>query len=130
MNLKRKTREEVTKYIKHQDFNEERANKASKVAGPLVNWIKSQVKYSELCDVVRPMQKEIKTLKKRLEKKKKQRTLCIEVVSNLEVKIIEIKTEINEMVDGMIRMQDDYDFKDDPLMNIAQGIGLYKNISL
>merc|ERR1712154_597479 len=132
MNLRKKKREQCLKYIKHKDFNEERANKASKVAGPLVKWVKSQLKYSELLDIVRPMLKEIKLLKKKTEKKEKQLKLCCDVVNKLEVKISKARQEINEMVENMIKMQDKYDLyhKDDPLLDVAKGLAQYKNISL
>merc|ERR1712154_684929 len=114
----KKKREQRLKYIKHKDFNEERANKASKVAGPLVKWVKSQLKYSELLDIVRPMLKELK--------------FCCDVVNKLEVKISKARQEINEMVENMIKMQDKYDLyhKDDPLLDVAKGLAQYKNISL
>merc|ERR1712176_1122400 len=111
--LKKKMREECVKYTVHEDFNEERANRASKVAGPLVKWVKSQVKYSELLDIVRPMQKEIKVLKKKLNKKQKQQKVCIELVNELEIKISKARTDINQMVENMIKLQDEYDFGDD-----------------
>mmetsp|Transcript_40251 Transcript_40251/g.66070 ORF Transcript_40251/g.66070 Transcript_40251/m.66070 type:complete len:677 (+) Transcript_40251:129-2159(+) len=110
MDLKKKVREEVVKYVNHEDFNEERANKASKVAGPLVKWVKSQVQYSELLDVVRPMQKEIKILKRKLDKKQTQYQMCIDVVNELEVKISTSRTDMNEMVENMIKCQDECGF--------------------
>merc|ERR1711997_146771 len=106
MSLRKKTREECLQYVEHDDFNEERANKASKVAGPLVKWVKSQMKYSELCDVVRPMQREIKVLKKKLDKKQRQLKICTDSVDSLEVKIASSRTEIDEMVKSMIKMQE------------------------
>merc|ERR1711971_399989 len=109
MRLKKKTREEVAKYLKREDFNEDRANKASKVAGPLVRWVKSQVRYSELLDIVRPMQKEIRVLKKRLEKKQKQLTGVVKLVGGLEQKIEQARRDIKEMVQNMIKLQDEYD---------------------
>ena len=127
MSLKKKTREEVIKYVKHEDFNEERANKASKVAGPLVKWVKSQVKYSELLDIVRPMQKEIKVLRKKLDKKQKQSKMCRQVINDLEVKISKARSEITDMVDNMIELQDKYNFGDDYAYKQSQ---LYKTISL
>ena len=81
MTLKKKTRLEAVKYCKHEDYNEERANKASKCCGPLVKWVKSQIKYSEILDIVRPMQREIKALKKKLDKKQKQLKSCVGLVS-------------------------------------------------
>eukprot|EP01084_Bolivina_argentea_P119610 212061_1 len=137
MTLKKKTREECIKYVKHEDFNEERANKASKVAGPLVKWVKSQVKYSELLDVVRPMQKEIRVLKRQLGKKQKQLKMCVDVVNTLEMKISKSRTDINTMVDNMIEVQDKYnlnDEQDDKAMRMhSMGDSmslLLKNISL
>merc|ERR1712087_673657 len=127
LKLKKKTREECKKYVKHEDFNEERANKASKVAGPLVKWVKSQVKYSELLDIVRPMQKEIKVLKKRLNKKQKQAKVCIELVNELEIKISKAHTDINQMVENMIKLQDEYDFGDD-IKSQGYNMEVYKTI--
>eukprot|EP00484_Ammonia_sp_Unknown_P006843 CAMPEP_0197073212 /NCGR_PEP_ID=MMETSP1384-20130603/210492_1 /TAXON_ID=29189 /ORGANISM="Ammonia sp." /LENGTH=642 /DNA_ID=CAMNT_0042512045 /DNA_START=104 /DNA_END=2032 /DNA_ORIENTATION=+ len=135
MKLKKKVREECKKYIKHQDFNEERANKASKVAGPLVKWVKSQVKYSELLDVVRPMQKEIKLLRKKLDKKQKQLQMCIDVVNELELKISKARTEINDRVENMIKFQDECMFDGDVggdytvAKAIEVELELYKQIS-
>jgi hypothetical protein len=135
MKLKKKVREECKKYVKHQDFNEERANKASKVAGPLVKWVKSQVKYSELLDVVRPMQKEIKLLKKKLDKKQKQLQMCIDVVNELEMKISKARGEINDRVEHMIKFQDECMFDGDVSAeySLAKGIEneleLYRQIS-
>merc|ERR1711971_1311015 len=95
MKLKKRQREQCKKYTVHEDFTEERANKASKVAGPLVKWVKSQVKCSELLDIVRPMQKEIKVLRKKLNKKQKQQKVCIELVNELEIKISKAKRDIS-----------------------------------
>ena len=62
--VKEKTRKKVEKkYLRLEDFNYERVNKASKVAGPLVLWVKAQVKFSYLLDSVEPWVKEIKVLK-------------------------------------------------------------------
>jgi len=109
MTLKAERRRECVKYTLRSDFTEERANKASKVAGPLVKWVKSQVRYSELLDVVRPMQKEIRVLKKRLEKKQRQLTGVVALVGGLEEKIGQARRDISEMVQNMIKMQDEYD---------------------
>merc|ERR1712048_62205 len=130
MTLRKKTREECVQYVQHEDFNEERANKASKVAGPLVTWVKSQMKYSELCDVVRPMQREIKVLRRKLDKKQRQLKMCTDSVDSLEVKISESRAEIDQMVANMIKMQDEYDFSDDPLLDAAKNMDVYANISV
>eukprot|EP00483_Globobulimina_turgida_P010714 UN10735 len=93
--------------------------KASKVAGPLVKWVKSQIEYSILLDVVRPMQKQIKILSRKLDKKQRQLSMCTQVVNTLEMKISKSRTEINQMVENMIKLQDIYNFgaDDDALCN-------------
>jgi len=111
--LKKKTRAEVIKYTKHEDFNEERAARASKVAGSLVKWVESQIKYSELLDIVRPTQREIKSLRKELDRKQKKLEHCVSLVAGLEGKISKSRREINEMVDAMIKMQEQYDLGPD-----------------
>eukprot|EP01083_Nonionella_stella_P096780 272139_1 len=49
--VKEKTRKKINKdFMSNPDFTFERVNKASKVAGPLVLWVKSQVKMADLLD--------------------------------------------------------------------------------
>lgn len=81
MTMKKKTRLEAVKYCKHEDYNAQRANQASRCCGPLVTWVKSQIKYSEILDIVRPMYREIEKLQKRLEKKQKQLNSCVSLVT-------------------------------------------------
>jgi len=105
LSLRKKTRIEALKYTKHRDFNEERAYHASKVAGTMVKWVKSHVRYSELLEIVMPKKREIAVLRKKLAKKQKQHRLCISVVAELEQKIADSRQEINEMVEDLIAMQ-------------------------
>merc|ERR1712129_213727 len=107
-----KLRDRCEKSTKHKDFNEERANKASKVAGPLVKWIESQLQYAKLLDIVRPLMKHIKALKKN-NKKQKELNVAVDVVDGLEIKITNARKDINAMVDDMIEMQDKYHFEED-----------------
>eukprot|EP01083_Nonionella_stella_P268313 906986_1 len=53
MRFGKKARKQCTQVMEHKDFNEERANKASKVAGPLVKWSQSQCFYAKMLEVVR-----------------------------------------------------------------------------
>jgi len=63
------------------------------------------------------MQREIKVLKKKLSKKQKQLKLCIDTVNELEIKISESRTDINQMVENMIKLQEEYDFGDEFTLN-------------
>eukprot|EP01083_Nonionella_stella_P196808 723923_1 len=96
--------------MEHKDFNEERANKASKVAGPLVKWSQSQCFYAKMLEVVRPMMKKVDKLKKDLGRKQTQLVMNVDKVRKLESKIGTARTEINEMVNHMIEQQDTYHF--------------------
>jgi len=112
--MKKKTRQEAVKYTKKGEFNEERANKASRCCGPLVRWVKSQIQYSEILDIVRPMKREIKKLEKKLQQKEKQLNTCIGLVQELERKIRQSRKEVDQMVEHMIKMQDDNDVGFEP----------------
>merc|ERR1712113_1173422 len=88
--VKEKTRKTIQKkYLENEDFTFERVNKASRVAGPLVLWVKSQVKFAHLLDSVEPMTKEIKELKDKLVVKQKQAQKLNETVTELESQIEE-----------------------------------------
>merc|ERR1712154_498001 len=88
--VREKTRKKLQKeYLSKEDFNFERVNKASKVAGPLVLWVQSQIKFAHLLDSVEPMTKEIKELKEKLSVKQKQAKDLKVTVSELEKKIEE-----------------------------------------
>eukprot|EP01084_Bolivina_argentea_P141294 248304_1 len=71
--IESKTRKIMNKkYLTNEQFTFKRINKASKVCGPLVLWIKSQIKYAGLLDSVEPMTVEIRELKEKLNIKQKK----------------------------------------------------------
>ena len=54
------------KWFSDPEFTYDRAIKASKVAGPLVTWIQSQIKYADVLVKVKPLIDEIKELERKL----------------------------------------------------------------
>jgi dynein heavy chain 1 len=61
--LGEKTKNHVNKkYIEHEDYNFERANKASKACGPLVQWARAQMMYATMLLKVEPLTDELKEL--------------------------------------------------------------------
>eukprot|EP01084_Bolivina_argentea_P136316 240077_1 len=87
-----KIRKKINKnYLSNEHFTFSRVNKASKTAGPLVLWIKSQIKFAHLLDMVEPMKKEIEELKHNLDVKQK---LC--GVLKDELKELEIRNKQNK----------------------------------
>ena len=70
-------------------------------------------------------------MKKRLDKKQKQLKMCYNVINELELKIASARSEISDMVDNMIELQDKYDLGDDyKAMGYESKFELYKTISL
>lgn len=56
MKIQERTRKKIQKkYLAEEDFTFERANKASKVAGPLVQWVYAQIKVAHLLDATNVM---------------------------------------------------------------------------
>eukprot|EP01083_Nonionella_stella_P164362 543700_1 len=107
-NIGNKIRKKLNKdYLSNEEFNFERVNKASKVAGPLVMWVRSQVKFAHLLDSVEPMTKEIKELKAKLITKQKQAESLSAMVQELELKIEEYKTEYQRMVQKITELKNE-----------------------
>ena len=108
--IKEKTRKQIEKtYLSQDGMNFERVNKASKVAGPFLLWVKAQIKFTHLLDCVEPMTKEIKELKLRLEKKQKQADELRNMADKLEQKIGEYKDEYSRMTGNIIDVNGKYD---------------------
>ena len=71
--IEEKTRKMIVKeFMSNEDFTFERVNKKSKVAGPLVLWVKAQLKFAELLDYLEPMIKEVRELEAKLEEKEER----------------------------------------------------------
>merc|ERR1719242_2057863 len=92
----------MTREIQQRNNDEkwtfETVNKASKVAGPLVLWVSSQVKFAHLLDQVEPMTREIQELKVTMDKKVKQGAELTALVAELEAKIVEYKENYAKMM--------------------------------
>ncbi len=82
------------------DFTFERVNKGSKVCGAFVIWVRSQILYSEMLDVVIPMQRVIR----RKTKLTKQLLLAVE---KLKVNIENYQNECSGIVNHIIVKTDE-----------------------
>ncbi|KAG7090771.1 Cytoplasmic dynein 1 heavy chain 1 [Marasmius oreades] len=80
-------------YLSRPSYNFESVNRASKACGPLVKWVLSQVKYSEILDRVEPLRNEVSSLEKEAETTKKQAKAIIDMIAELEAKIATYKGE-------------------------------------
>merc|ERR1719295_2008400 len=97
----------IKKYINDEKWTFEAVNKASKVAGPLVLWVKSQVKFAHLLDQVEPMTREIQELKASMDAKVKQGEELTALVVELEQKIVEYKAEYQRMVQKITELKNE-----------------------
>ncbi|KAF2672450.1 cytoplasmic dynein-like protein 1 heavy chain 1 [Microthyrium microscopicum] len=53
-------------YLSKEEFTFERASRASKACGPLVQWVTAQVEYGDIKDRVAPLQEELKVLQEKM----------------------------------------------------------------
>lgn len=86
------------KWLDNTEFTFERANYQSKVAGPLVNWIHSQVKYAAVLTKVKPLIDEIKELESKLKHSQNQIKKAEALDIDLQAKIKICRGEMLEMV--------------------------------
>ena len=80
-------------YIAKPAFNYETVNRASRACGPLVQWVISQVRYSEILDKVAPLRDEVASLEEQAETTKHQAQIVQETVVELETSIAQYKEE-------------------------------------
>ncbi|KAK1226991.1 dynein heavy chain [Marasmius sp. AFHP31] len=80
-------------FLSRPSYNFESVNRASKACGPLVKWVLSQVRYSEILDRVEPLRNEVQSLEKEAETTKKQAKAIIDMITELEAKIATYKEE-------------------------------------
>ncbi|KAI3615632.1 cytoplasmic dynein 1 heavy chain 1-like [Moniliophthora roreri] len=80
-------------FLSRPSYNFESVNRASKACGPLVKWVLSQVKYSEILDRVEPLRNEVQSLENQAETTKKQASAIIDMIAELEAKIAKYKEE-------------------------------------
>jgi len=109
--LTKATRQKVyKKYAAKEDFNYERVYEGSKCCGNLVLWVISQINYSRVLDVIIPLEKELKKLKKDCRKKQKLAKVLMNVVNDLNENIKLYTNQCNQMIDHIIKSTD-YELK-------------------
>ncbi|ORX39193.1 dynein heavy chain, N-terminal region 1-domain-containing protein [Kockovaella imperatae] len=80
-------------YIGKPAFNYETVNRASRACGPLVQWVISQIRYSDILDKVAPLREEVASLEAQSETTKQQAQIVMETVAELEESIAQYKEE-------------------------------------
>ena len=72
----------------------------------MVLWVLSQIKYSRVLDIIIPLEKEVKKLKKDSNKKKKLAKQLLKIVNELEINISLYTKQCNQMIDHIIKSTD------------------------
>lgn len=80
-------------FLSRPQFNFETVNRASKACGPLVKWAIAQVKFSEILDKVEPLRNEVQSLEDQAEATKKQASMMVTMIAELEASIERYKDE-------------------------------------
>ena len=106
--LTKATRQKVyKKYASKEDFTYDRVVEGSKACGNLVLWVMCQIHYSRLLDVIIPLEKELKHLKRDTKRKQKLARTLTSIVKDLEQNIKLYTDQCNQMIDHIIKSTDD-----------------------
>lgn len=92
-NITDDARRKVKKMLENPDFNEDKVFNANKACLPLFQWISSQLMYAGILLKIKPLRDEIATLADESVKLTEQYDKEMKTVSELEVKIAQLKEE-------------------------------------
>ncbi|KAK5108990.1 hypothetical protein LTR62_007624 [Meristemomyces frigidus] len=85
-------------YLSKEEFTFERANRASKACGPLVQWVEAQVNYSEILDRIGPLREEVDQLQEEALQTKAEAKMIENTLNDLENSIATYKTEYAALI--------------------------------
>jgi dynein heavy chain 1 len=82
-------------YLSKEDFTQDKANRASRACGPLVQWVSAQVNYSSILDRVGPLRDEVRALEDQAQETKDLAQQTELKLQELEEAITRYKHEYN-----------------------------------
>ncbi|KAK3110084.1 dynein heavy chain, partial [Teratosphaeriaceae sp. CCFEE 6253] len=85
-------------YLSKEEFTFERANRASKACGPLVQWVEAQVNYSEILDRVGPLREEVGQLEDEALQTRAEAKMIENTLIDLEASIATYKKEYAALI--------------------------------
>ncbi|KAF2682234.1 cytoplasmic dynein-like protein 1 heavy chain 1 [Lentithecium fluviatile CBS 122367] len=88
----------MTEYLSKEDFTFEKVNRASRACGPLVQWTKAQVHYSDILDRVGPLRDEVQQLEEAAQQTKDEAKETTILIQRLEESIAQYKTEYAALI--------------------------------
>jgi dynein heavy chain 1 len=97
--IKKSTKEKLMKnYINNPDWDLVKINKASKAAGPLAEWLTSQLKYADILQKVDPLRQEVAALKLEETKLTQQKGDLDTLIDTLNKNIENYKSEFTVLI--------------------------------
>eukprot|EP00767_Chilomastix_cuspidata_P001620 gnl/Chilomastix_cuspidata/1746.p1 GENE.gnl/Chilomastix_cuspidata/1746~~gnl/Chilomastix_cuspidata/1746.p1 ORF type:complete len:4985 (-),score=1600.97 gnl/Chilomastix_cuspidata/1746:1376-14452(-) len=88
----------VSNYISNPAFSEEAVFRASKAAGPMVLWVKSQMMYATISAKVEPLRKEVATLESDAAEMTEKARAVKDEISELEERIERFKVDYKNLI--------------------------------
>lgn len=85
-------------YLSKENFNYESANRASKACGPLLMWVKAQLRFSSIVVKINPLKKELNDLESELVDTKAKVIAIESLISDLQSEIEKYKLEYSENI--------------------------------
>lgn len=86
------------KYLCKDNFNYESANRASKACGPLLMWVKAQLKFSSIVVKVDPLKRELKKLEEELGDTKNKLIAVDSMIKDLHDEVEKYKIQYSETI--------------------------------
>eukprot|EP00439_Symbiodinium_sp_Y106_P030402 s829_g3.t1 len=97
--LKDATRETLKKkYIQNKGWDVSRIKQASRCAGPVAQWVESQLQFADLLNMMEPMRNELQQMQQQADKNKIELQACEKEVAEMEKKIQQYKEQYAQLI--------------------------------
>ena len=97
--LKDATRKTLKKqYLENKAWDVARIKQASKCAGPVAQWVESQLQFADLLNMMEPMRNELQQMQEQADKNKVELAACEKVLRDVEGKIQQYKEQYAQLI--------------------------------
>lgn len=93
-----RARRKAKEYLSDPGLEYDLVNRASKAAGPLIKWLKSQIRYADILHSIEPLQKEVDTLEEQFQELQAQSEEINDTITELEDRIAIYKEEYASLI--------------------------------
>jgi len=97
--LKDATRDTLKKkYLQNKAWDVSRIKQASRCAGPVAQWVESQLQFADLLSMMEPMRNELQQMQQQADKNKVELDACEKEVAEMEAKIQQYKEQYAQLI--------------------------------